>query len=182
MGSHFCVVAQLTVLLIIFQFCYNRRTYESSQKSTNGNTRSPTPIAQNPNKPLASALASITLLCHTRGSELLNNTAFQQSFPTARTSACCETAPRAPLKNKALLSQSANMRSRRARARCATHLPRAAEQPPSITYRYPAGTHERTSPTALAIISQHGRRPVTTTTSASPQLMTTKHERRTSPR
>ena len=32
-------------------------------------------------------------------------------------------------------------------------------------------------------VSQHGRRPVTTTsTSASPQLMTTKHERRTSPR
>ena len=75
-----------------------------------------------PEQPLASALASITLLCYARGSELLNNTAFQQSFPTARTSACCETARARTLSLKTQhRSPSRHSRARGARARDALH-------------------------------------------------------------
>ena len=134
-------------------------------------------------KTLARRLGHYFAIEYTRQSEYISSASLQQSFPTARTSACCETARARTLSLKTQhRSPSRHSRARGARARDALHTcltPRNSAQHHISLPRRHARTDE---PHHARAFSQHGRRPVTTTTSASPQLMTTKHERRTSPR
>ena len=123
--------------------------------------------------------------CCIYSSERVNrsNASLQQSFPTARTSACCETARARTLSLKTQhRSPSRHSCARGARARCATYLTRAAEQRPVSHFSARAGTSERAPPRARrqkarsSAGKQHHQHFCLTT------FITAKHERRTSPR